>query len=561
MTGPETQHQTEQVEGHNRERYEKTSQEIKEIEWYKNSNNVDEINKKMYEKWREIMESIPSGKEWLQKAEELFDKIKTDANYLTLSNINEIKVYLFWVNPINVILAVRKSGNTDTERTKQVIKALKEPWESVNENWSESIQELQKIMGKTLGIKLNPDWKFWKETFNAMERYLSGETVTAKNANEANNTRVNASDVMFGNEKLPIQNEDGKNFVEIDWKKYYEYKKGMNWLWYENGINKNGIEYTYIWNFVNGYWEWNWTITRANGDKYEWEFKNNEFEWKWTATRADGDKYEWEWKNGNREWFWTFTRANGNKYEWEWKEGHTEWRWTRTWANWKSVEWAFVKTDGTEYGLATPAKFIDNSGEYEVIRDNELLKVTSEWEYKDRYIDPNNWDFVDAPSSNWFNNQVDDQTGNNIDNKKAQEISSYEDLLNELKGIWNKTLVYKFDDNTVFTFTKGGCKLEVQGKIINFEKKSGFYVTQSHNVFVRMRDNFIDVTNFGEYKRFYKNWNKFEWFIDSIWLWNPKEWIMTYSDWSKFEWKFIVEDWKLKRWEEYKVNLNENFWS
>ena len=76
-----------------------------------------------------------------------------------------------------------------------------------------------------------------------------------------------------------------------------------------------------------------------------------------------------------------------------------------------------------------------------------------------------------------------------------------------------------------------------------------------------MRDNFIDVTNFGEYKRFYKNWNKFEWFIDSIWLWNPKEWIMTYSDWSKFEWKFIVEDWKLKRWEEYKVNLNENFWS
>ena len=147
-------------------------------------------------------------------------------------------------------------------------------------------------------------------------------------------------------------------------------------------------------------------------------------------------------------------RANGNKYEWEWKEGHTEWRWTRTWANWKSVEWAFVKTDGTEYGLATPAKFIDNSGEYEVIRDNELLKVTSEWEYKDRYIDPNNWDFVDAPSSNWFNNQVDDQTGNNIDNKKAQEISSYEDLLNELKGIWNKTLVYKFDDNTVFTFIK-----------------------------------------------------------------------------------------------------------
>jgi hypothetical protein len=49
-----------------------------------------------------------------------------------------------------------------------------------------------------------------------MKRYLLGETVTAKNANEANNTRVNASDVMFGNEKLPIQNEDGKNFVEID---------------------------------------------------------------------------------------------------------------------------------------------------------------------------------------------------------------------------------------------------------------------------------------------------------------------------------------------------------
>jgi hypothetical protein len=30
------------------------------------------------------------------------------------------------------------------------------------------------------------------------------------------------------------------------------------------------------------------------------------------------------------------------------------------------------------FGLKTPTKFIDNSGEYKVVQDNELLKVVSE---------------------------------------------------------------------------------------------------------------------------------------------------------------------------------------
>lgn len=147
-------------------------------------------------------------------------------------------------------------------------------------------------------------------------------------------------------------------YIELDGKKYYAYKEGMNGLGYENyiwrevfvylGEYKNGKKEwkwttiwedgdRYEWEYKNGEKEWKWTMISANGNSYEWEYKNGVREWKWTYTWANGDKYEWDWKNWKKEWKWTYTRANGNRYKWEWKNGGKEWRWT------------LIKADRTKY--------------------------------------------------------------------------------------------------------------------------------------------------------------------------------------------------------------------
>lgn len=105
--------------------------------------------------------------------------IISKVNCLTLSDANEIKVHLFWIDPVSIVLAVNNTEYTDSKRIKQVIKALKEPGDAVDVGWCKSIQDLQKLMWDTLGITLDQNWKFWVETFGTMKRYLSGETATA----------------------------------------------------------------------------------------------------------------------------------------------------------------------------------------------------------------------------------------------------------------------------------------------------------------------------------------------------------------------------------------------
>ena len=582
--------QTEQSEQSEQQKNrEKTMKDIKEI--IQSSNNSKEINKTLSEAWNKFIESNLERKDKLKS-------IESEANYLTLSNTNEIKVHLFWVDPTQVYLAVNDEKYTDSERTKQVIKALKEPGITIYGSWSKSIQDLQILMWKTLGIRLNPDWKLWKDTFSAMKRYLSGETATANpnNTNETSDISNNSSEVMFGDERLRIQKENDKNFVEIDWNRYYEYSKGMNWLWYRNGINNDGQKWTYIWDYVNGNEEWNWTITRdneekyqwnwengerewkgtytrASGAKYEWEFKNGEREWKGTYTRANGNKYKWNWKNNEKEWNWTYTDFDWNKYEWEWKEGHAEWEWIRTWANWKSVEWIFAKEDNIMFGLKTPTKFIDDSVEYNVVRDNGLLKVVSEWKYEGKYISLKTWKFVDTPSTNHDsdqdNDKADNPKDNNVDNhasKQREQFQKYKKLNEEIQKLRNgESYEYKINDDIIFTFTKEKCILNDSGKEITFNNRSKkwFSYRIEPNKYITIKPNFIDIYDIskGMNKLYYQDgsWRKkFEWYTDNYW--NPKEWIMTYNNGSKFEWNFIVWD-TLKEWERHNVSFKEDdFW-
>ena len=76
-------------------------------------------------------------------------------------------------------------------------------------------------------------------------------------------------------------------YIELDGKKYYAYKEGMNGLGYENGIWR-----VYLGEWKNDGREWKWTLIWADGDRYEWEYKNGKREWKWTLIKADRTKYK-----------------------------------------------------------------------------------------------------------------------------------------------------------------------------------------------------------------------------------------------------------------------------
>lgn len=61
-----------------------------------------------------------------------------------------------------------------TERINEVITALTNSWEAVNNTWSQKILELQQNMNAALSLNrpLVEDWKLWKNTFSALKTYI-----------------------------------------------------------------------------------------------------------------------------------------------------------------------------------------------------------------------------------------------------------------------------------------------------------------------------------------------------------------------------------------------------
>ena len=167
MTWIEAKFLSKQIENQNNN----DNSDVEDVLKNTNTDNAEDVNETMHKKWKEIIGSTPEGKKRLESTEKILEKIKAESKYLTLSNIGEIKVQLYWVDPVDIYFVVNDS-KADKERRKQVIMALKEPWDEIADGWCKSIQDLQKIMCETLGIELEQNWKFWIETFEAMKRYL-----------------------------------------------------------------------------------------------------------------------------------------------------------------------------------------------------------------------------------------------------------------------------------------------------------------------------------------------------------------------------------------------------
>ena len=190
-----------------------------------------------------------------------------------------------------------------------------------------------------------------------------------------------------------VERDDGNwKYIEIDGKRYYKWSEGMNWFWYRCVPYKYWGYCLLCWEFKDGH-IMQWIQMLHYWYKYVGQFKNDVKEWQWTFTWPNWNKYIGQFKNDVAEWQWTFTYANWAKYVGQFKNGVREWQWTFTWPNWNILTWIRkndvisegkmkLKSDGTEIGVVRD-------------RGKRLWKVTTEWEYKDKYIDHDTWEFVE----------------------------------------------------------------------------------------------------------------------------------------------------------------------
>jgi hypothetical protein len=192
------------------------------------------------------------------------------------------------------------------------------------------------------------------------------------------------------------------NYVNIWWKKYYEYRNGMNGDWYMVVPKTNEHSaYVLYWKFENGVIT-SWTVHDAEGNKYEWEFKDGERSWKWKATMFDWTTLSCDtfvkglptWKCTIEYWSsdeWKDGLGKRQKYEWELKDGKPS-KWKMTWENWATYEWA------RENGVLN-WKWVLTLNEEKFdweFKDGLPIKWTltmPEWTFE--------WDFVDWKPTSW----------------------------------------------------------------------------------------------------------------------------------------------------------------
>ena len=144
----------------------------------------------------------PSAPEWTafakgeldQKINELkptrFNQVKTavDARTepeapITPFEVGDITIKLnYWITAEQIhdaIINLPEATKTENkDKINAVIEALKNPWETLPNRWNSSVKGLQETMQQelTLTPRLRPDWKFWRLTFYAMQKYIWVET-------------------------------------------------------------------------------------------------------------------------------------------------------------------------------------------------------------------------------------------------------------------------------------------------------------------------------------------------------------------------------------------------
>jgi len=296
-------------------------------------------------------------------------------------NWSEFKTNVAYISAIQILL--NSSNEWDkikidwkfNDKTKSRVKVFQENFNNNLPKWS---------------VKLGVDGYPWKDTLAVLLDNKFGDTVLEWQWHFDENWKI----VFDNGIEIKIDNKNGRKYFEKEenWetKRYYEYRKGMNWLWYKSKINEDHYWFLYVWEFKDGNYDWKWTITWANWDKYDWEWENNNREWYWIYNYANWNKYEWDWKNNNREWHWIFTWKSWDKYEWDCKNNNKEWRWIYTWKSWDKYDWEW-KNDNMNWKWTFT---IHSEGDkvYNVEAVNDILKIVGPEDDKNigKYIDRKN---------------------------------------------------------------------------------------------------------------------------------------------------------------------------
>ena len=229
---------------------------------------------------------------------------------------------------------LKEYPNEELKKALEWIQAKKEQEEREKREWEEKVSFIENLDLQTSGEKL---WNFsnWGFVFNE-----------------------------------DVERDDGNwKYIEIGGERYYEWSEGMNWFWYRCVLRRTWHYCLFCWKFKDGR-ILRWIQIFNSWEKYVGQFKNGVMDWEWTYTWPDWDKYVGQFKNDEREWQWTYTCVNWNILTWIWKDDSI------------SEGKMKLKSDGTEIDVVRD-------------RDEGLWKVTTEWEYKDEYIDYVTWEFVE----------------------------------------------------------------------------------------------------------------------------------------------------------------------
>ena len=521
------------------------NQEISSDQWAMTDADFDAMKNLLWEKM--FIEKWDDGKISYspQKAKDYLSSLR-DTEWKDFKGKFWTPEWRAWVSAVQILL---NAGEWDKikvdwkfwQETRDRVKAFQEKYNQNKPEWT---------------VDLKVDWFPWKNTLAVLLDGKIWDTIFEDWLWHIENWRI-----VFDN----IQEQtdaDGKKFIEVEWKKYYEYKDGMNGLWYESGISPDNFWYLFIWNFENGKRKWQWTMTWANWDKYEWQWENDFQEWQWTYTWADWEKYEWKYKKGKKERRWTYTWANWTKYEWGFKNDKREWKWTLTWANWNILKWTW--NDGSISEGKFTLKWTET--ELDVTRDatKKMMMVTSEWEYKGKFINDDTWELEwvwnswETPSDNWTIDEIDVNGISwtvkwvwNFENGKFAFDNTVEqwddDLWHYVKFWWEQ--YYEYKDGMEWKWYRVVAWSEWQVMFWNFKawKLNGkAYVMW---IWIKMMFENVadDVANWKWVVEF-NNWNKIQWerkdnnFVE--WKYMVKETWIIYDVASDETWVKIVSEWE-----------------
>ena len=306
--------------------------------------------------------------------------------------------------------------------------------------------------------------------------------------------------------------DDKWNYIEVRWKRFYEYLWNEEWLWYSISTNRaDNSNIVYLWNMnwtlSNGYgieyltggrkfmgkWEngvkihgnqilsdwrsfyWNydvsnrkmeWTLRKYQESWenywyiYEWELDwNFNKEWQWTITYDDWDKYEWERNKWKKHWHGIYSYGDWRTYDWEWINDEKQWQWTMTYKNWDKYEWQRINNKREWQWTMTYNNW--NKYEWKWIDDKKEWQWTMTYNNWDKY----EWEWIDDKRHCWkyfYKNKNDYYEWDFIDDKPLLELKHWESIQDK------KEWYYKYKDGSTHSVIINSWKIDEITESNNF---------------------------------------------------------------------------------------------